>query len=375
MYARVLSINDDLSEGISTRNVFRSVEMHMHDSLWLIGGLAAVMGLVLLLPFFSKKIEEELETFLLVMGVASVSISRLWTWHLLSEALTEPIKITLAVLLAGFVFRALRSKIRQWTDFIVSKIGYGLFLFVMVVFLGLASSVMTAIIAALVLVEIVSALKLSRSSEVKATIIACFAIGFGAVLTPVGEPLATIAISKLSGAPYHADFFFLLRLLGKWVIPVVLGLGVLVMFWKKPAANGATLTQDSPETKMTVIYRAVKVYIFVLALVLLGTGFTPLAERYLIDAPVKLLYWINISSAVLDNATLTAAEISPSMSLETIQYLLIGLLVAGGMLIPGNIPNIICANKLSIKSKEWAMFGIPLGLILMVGFFIILTFV
>jgi predicted cation transporter len=49
-----------------------------------------------------------------------------------------------------------------------------------------------------------------------------------------------------------------------------------------------------------------------------------------------------------------------------------GLLIAGGMLIPGNIPNIICAKKLSIKSREWARFGVPLGLAMMAGFFIIL---
>jgi predicted cation transporter len=74
----------------------------------------------------------------------------------------------------------------------------------------------------------------------------------------------------------------------------------------------------------------------------------------------------------LDNATLTAAEISPLMPEETIKDALAGLLIAGGMLIPGNIPNIICANKLSIKSREWAVFGVPLGMVIMVGFFIFL---
>jgi len=42
------------------------------------------------------------------------------------------------------------------------------------------------------------------------------------------------------------------------------------------------------------------------------------------------------------------------------------------MLIPGNIPNIICASKLSIKSREWAAFGGPLGMAMMIGFFIFL---
>ena len=249
------------------------------------------------------------------------------------------------------------------------------FIFLLVVTLGLLSSAITAIIAALVLVEIISALNLPRSSEIKIVIIACFAIGFGAVLTPLGEPLATIAVSKLKGPPHYAGFFFLLHMIGIWIIPAVCGLGVLAVFWSKKSKGHGTLIQDRPDTSVDIILRTFKVYIFVLALVLLGTGFTPLVERYLVNVPVKVLYWANITSAVLDNATLTAAEVSPNMSPEKIEYLLLGLLVAGGMLIPGNIPNIICANKLSIKSKEWAFFGIPLGLSLMVGFFIIITFV
>ena len=58
------------------------------------------------------------------------------------------------------------------------------------------------------------------------------------------------------------------------------------------------------------------------------------------------------------------------MPIDTIKDALAGLLIAGGILIPGNIPNIICANKLSIKSKEWAVFGVPLGLAMMIGFFV-----
>ena len=46
-----------------------------------------------------------------------------------------------------------------------------------------------------------------------------------------------------------------------------------------------------------------------------------------------------------------------------------GLLISGGMLIPGNIPNIISANMLGISSKEWAKFEVPLGLTLMSIFF------
>lgn len=342
------------------------------NDLWLIGGLGTIMGMVLLMPFLSKRVEEDLEAFLLIMGILSVSVSRLWSRHLLAEAAIEPLKITAAVLVAGFCFRLIRAKLAKWTTTIANKVGYGALMFIIVVSLGLLCSVITAIIAALILVEIVSALKFSRKTEVRLVIIACFAIGLGAVLTPLGEPLATIAIAKLKGEPYHADFFFLLRLLGKWIIPPVLGLGVLATFLDKKTIGKETLVEDKPEKITDILLRTFKVYMFVFALVLLGTGFMPLVERYLVNASAKALFWVNIVSAILDNATLTAAELTPKMPLATIECILLGLLIAGGMLIPGNIPNIICANKLSIKSKEWAVFGIPLGMILMIIFFIII---
>jgi predicted cation transporter len=51
-----------------------------------------------------------------------------------------------------------------------------------------------------------------------------------------------------------------------------------------------------------------------------------------------------------------------------------GLLIAGGMLIPGNIPNIVAAERLKISMKEWAVIGVPLGLVIMVIYFIALIF-
>ncbi len=77
-------------------------------------------------------------------------------------------------------------------------------------------------------------------------------------------------------------------------------------------------------------------------------------------------------SAILDNATLAAAEIGPTMSELQIKSILMGLLIAGGMLIPGNIPNIISAGKLGITSKEWARLGVPMGLVSMAIYYVII---
>ncbi|MDD1696190.1 MAG: DUF1646 domain-containing protein, partial [Methanoregula sp.] len=202
----------------------------------------------------------------------------------------------------------------------------------------------------------------------------CFSIGLGAVLTPLGEPLSTITISKLSGDPYYAGFLFLFDLMGIYVIPGVIAMGILgVIFLQRQGVPTEGLEcKLVRESIREVIIRAGKVYLFIMALVFLGAGFTPLILEFIIQIPPEALYWVNTVSAVLDNATLAAAEISPQLSLIQIKSALMGLLIAGGMLIPGNIPNIIAAGKMGITSKEWARYGLPIGFALMLIYFAIL---
>jgi len=293
---------------------------------------------------------------------------------LIKEALTEPVKITAAVFFAGLIFRISQGSIARNVNRVANAIGIKFFAFLVIAGLGIVSSVITAIIAALVLVEIITALTLDRKSEIRLVILACFAIGMGAALTPIGEPLSTIALAKLRGAPYHADFFFLLRVLGVYIVPGILlfGLtGAVLMPLKRKEVHG--LMEERREDVWGILLRSGKVYLFVVALVLLGQGFKPVIDTYVSKIPYQGLYWMNMLSAVLDNATLAAAEIGPAMELVQIKSTLLGLLIAGGMLIPGNIPNIIAAGKLKIKSSEWAMTGLPLGLAVMAAYFFFLT--
>lgn len=339
-------------------------------------GLFIILAIVLLAPFSVKRIEEELEIFLFVMGCIAVTVTSQWTRGLIEEALTEPVKITLAVFMAGFLFRFLQKPIAHNINRIADSIGVKLFAFLLIFSLGFLSSVITAIIAALVLVEIVHCLKLDRKHEVSLVVLACFSIGFGAALTPIGEPLSTIVIAKLKSAPYHADFFFLLKSLWFFIAPGVILFGLLGALGipnKLQRLHG--LTEEKKENIKDISMRTARVYLFVVALVFLGKGFKPIVDTYVLRIPPQGLYWLNMVSAVLDNATLAAAEISPSMSLLQIKSALLGLLIAGGMLIPGNIPNIISAGKLKIKSSEWARLGVPLGLLAMACYFFLLMFI
>lgn len=56
-------------------------------------GLSAVALMVLILPFKVKKVEENLGPFFLVMGATAVTISGLWSWKLVLEALKAPVMI------------------------------------------------------------------------------------------------------------------------------------------------------------------------------------------------------------------------------------------------------------------------------------------
>ncbi|PWA10662.1 cation transporter [Pueribacillus theae] len=334
-------------------------------------GLTIILILVLLLPFTVKQVEHNLEAFLFVMGIAAAFISHVLDKSLWFKALEDPIHITIAVFVAGLLFKWLESPLEKGFLGISRIIPFRVFLALIVIVLGLISSVITAIIAALVLVAIVSVLPLDRESELRLVILACFSIGLGAALTPVGEPLATIAVSKLD-----ADFFYLLRLIGPDVISAVVLFGILAAILIKPKDNGSGLKSEKVgESYGEIIVRALKVYLFVMGLTLLGAGFEPFIERYLLGLSPYILYWINMISAILDNATLAAAEISPAMDEPTLKAILLGLLISGGMLIPGNIPNIIAAGKLDIKSKEWARFGVPVGLIAMVVYFLVIVFI
>jgi len=356
-------------------------------------GFLIIFLAVLLGPFKVRTIERNLEVFLFICGLLAMTISCFvelvgtetgWRMGIIKEALTAPLKIgeiygipigiVQIVLVVGLIIykwhAPIHKAIRKMTDALSLKV----MAFILIAVLGLVSSVISAILAAIILVEMVNAMPLSRKSKIDLTVIACFSIGLGAALTPLGEPLSTIAISKLSGPPYYAGFDFLLKMLGIYIFPGILAYGILGMFFlgKVDPKNHGIEGEDYNETFNDVIMRAVKVYVFIVALVLLGDGFKPIIFEYFTQVPSTILFWVNMVSAILDNATLAAAEIGPVLTELQIKSALMGLLIAGGMLIPGNIPNIISAGKLGITSKEWARLGVPLGLASMVIYSVII---
>jgi predicted cation transporter len=356
-------------------------------------GLILIFMLVLILPFRVKCIEHNLEVFLFICGVVALTLSSLiiipgeqtgWSQAIVQEALLSPLQVTSLfgipigivqiVLVMGILIYYFHHHLERAINAVVGAFSLYLVVPLLIIVLGLVSSIISAILAALILVEIINALPLVKESKIEITVISCFSIGIGAGLTPLGEPLTTIVISRLSGYPYYAGFGFLAGRLGIYIVPAVIFLGVLGLFaLKKRQTDETNLMCIVEREKVSdVIIRAGKVYLFIMALIFLGEGFQPLILGYVVLIPPEALYWVNMVSAVLDNATLAAAEISPVLSLTQITSALMALLISGGMLIPGNIPNIIAATKTGITSREWARLGVPLGLVLMAAFFCIL---
>lgn len=333
--------------------------------------LISLLVITFVLPIISKRVEENLELFLFIIGIVASITSGVLNKELFLNILQNEFMyiIVLAVLIGGLLFKVLTYHVGEILTKILKYIPLKFFVYLLVVVLGLLSSVITAIIASLLLVEIISMLPISRKNKININIISCFSIGLGAVLTPIGEPLATIVVSRLD-----ENFWFLFNEFGIYIIPGILILGIFGMIFAKEERNEVEKEDEIiiQETNKTIVIRALKIFLFIIALDLLGEGFKPVIDTYIISLDTRYLYWVNMCSAVLDNATLAAAEISVKMSKLQIEAVLMGLLISGGMMIPGNIPNIISAGKLKIKSSEWIRLGVPLGFFIMIIYFFIL---
>jgi predicted cation transporter len=329
-------------------------------------GLVLILIAVLVGPVLIKPIERNIELFFLAVGALAAIITGQFRWSMIHAAASEPIALTVAVLVFGALARTARPAFDRGVQRLRAAVSARWIYFTLVVVLGLLSSVITAVVAALLLVEAIALLKLDRPSETMAVVFACFAIGLGSALTPMGGPLAAIAIAGLG-----ADFWYLTRLLGPLVVAGIMIVGALSLFIAPLPA--ASLYAARPEERWRdILIRAVRVYAFVAGLVGLAWAMRPLADTYVNRLPQGVLFWVNSISAVVDNATLTAAEVGPALSHNQQRAILMGLLISGGMLIPGNIPNIVAASRLGISSREWARVGLITGVPLMLLCFAVL---
>jgi predicted cation transporter len=331
-----------------------------------VAALLIILLVVLIGPLLFKPIEHNLEVFFLAAGMFAALVSGQFGWRLMRFAAAAPVALTAAVLVFDAILIVIRGPLDRWFEALQSLVPARWICVGLIVALGLLAGIITAVVAALVLVEFIELLRLGRASEVAITVLACFAIGLGSALTPAGGPLSALAISNL-----HADFWYLARML--WPLVGAAILIVATVSLAVPLERGDGPRADLAERGWRiVVLRATKVYVFVAGLVGLSSAMRPLVDRYVGELPLAVLFWVNSTSAVVDNAALTAAEIGPGVSHSQQRAILMGLLISGGMLIPGNIPNIVAADRLRIGSREWARVGLTVGLALMLLCFAVL---
>jgi predicted cation transporter len=328
-----------------------------------------ILGLLLFGPLAVAKIEHNIEFYCLALGLLATLLGTGFTYDLVLEALHEPIAISVAVIVAALLF----GWTRPWLDRTFERLRLGVSRPVLtaasVFVIASISSVITAIVGALVLVEVVGLLHLKDDRRVRVTVAGCFAIGMGAALTPLGEPLSTLAARALD-----LEFMGLFHLLAPWVFPGVLASSIVAGAFARGNYEEAPAGMHLSQSYGLILAQAGKVFAFIAGLVLISHAYGPIANEYIDKMSNDLLFWVNTVSAALDNATLVALEVH-GMSLPRAREAILSLLISGGMLIPGNIPNIVSAGALRIGSATWAKIGVPMGLVLLGIYFAVIKFV
>ncbi len=346
--------------------------------------LFILLALILILPATVRLVEENLEVFLFVMaiiaGLVTGKIFQLDVWF---EALREPVMIhgfpvgiVQVVLIFGILVYYLRYKIENFAMKLTQLKNMYVVLGCITLILGICSSLISVIVAAVILSEIVKPLKIDRKSKVLYSIYSCFALGIGAVLTPVGEPLSTILVAKLKEAHYYTGPEFLVNTFGVIAIPLVVLFSILSALVIKKCriiSTGEEEVELFEEKLIDVFIRAGKIYLFIMALVILGSSYSILAKMYFSKLSTDIFYFLGSLSAIVDNATLVAALVSPSLTLRDVVFFITSTLISGGFLIPGNIPNIIVASRLRIRFVEWAKHALKVGVPVFIIVYILLA--
>ena len=340
---------------------------------WINALLGIVVANLLVWPLASRWVESHLEIFLLMVGAAAVTISGGWSVDFIYETLQYPVNVSFIVLFVSVIFNNYSRYIFRVLFAFFRKLEPQYSFALLVFLLGITSSLVSVTVAALVLAEVLKVVNLERLSTVRITVFACYAIGLGAVLTPLAEPLGLIINNALTGAPHFADFFFLMRHFFVWIAPAILLMSAAAGYSARHAGTTMQMhIREDKETYGSMLRRTWHIYMFVAALNLISAGLRPLAQSTITHLGGKVLFLANAVSVIIDNATLAAIEIVPTISMNDLIYMVIGLAAFGSMLVQGNLPNIVAAEKLGIKSREWASVAVPTGLVLMGAYFIIL---
>src|SRR5208337_656923 len=239
-----------------------------------------IVVVVMLGPVFIEAIERNVELFFLLTGVLTACIMGQFDVTLVRAALSEPLSFTVAVLVFGAAFRLLRNYFDQLLRWVIQLLDARILCFSLAITLGFLAPFITPVVAALVFVEAISLLRCDRWFEIAATVFGCFAIGFGAGLTPLGMPGIAVVLRSL-----HADFWYLTHLLGPFVVVGVALVAVPILFLRFGASEPVDTTDVKDSWRTVLFIRPGKVYVFIAGLVALSGGLRPVVDAYIHRLP------------------------------------------------------------------------------------------
>src|ERR1700722_4058641 len=127
-----------------------------------IAALVIILSAVLIGPLVFKPIEHNVEVFFLVVGVLTAMVTGRFDWGFVNAAVTEPASLAIAVLAFGVAFRLARPNLERTFARISRVVRPRWICFVLVLVLGALAGFITAIVAAVVLGEGISLLRLHR---------------------------------------------------------------------------------------------------------------------------------------------------------------------------------------------------------------------
>ena len=102
----------------------------------MVPALGLILLAVLLGPVLIKPVERNIEVFFLIVGALAAAVSGQWSWRLLHAAATEPIALTLAVLVFGAIARLMRPTFDRWIERLLGVMSAHWIYFILIVALA-----------------------------------------------------------------------------------------------------------------------------------------------------------------------------------------------------------------------------------------------
>lgn len=132
-----------------------------------VGVGVALIGLLLIGPVASRAIGERIEIFFLAIGLLAMTLAHAWRLGVAGRAAQVPLGITLTVIVADIVFGRMRGMMDRALGWIQARVARPWLCGGAVFAIALLSAMLTAIVAALMLAELVELMRFAPRARTR----------------------------------------------------------------------------------------------------------------------------------------------------------------------------------------------------------------